>query len=107
MCQKFAADLGINITWMSWMWAALIPGIISLIAVPYILYKIYPPELKRTQGATKMASEKLKEMGSVTRNEWLMLIAFFVLLFLWITGDIFKIDATTTAFIGLVFLLLS
>ena len=21
MCQKFAADLGINITWMSWMWA--------------------------------------------------------------------------------------
>ena len=107
MCQKFAADLGINITWMSWMWAALIPGIISLIAVPYILYKIYPPELKKTEGATKMATEKLKEMGAVTRNEWLMLTAFCVLLFLWITGDIFKIDATTTAFIGLVFLLLS
>jgi DASS family divalent anion:Na+ symporter len=36
-----------------------------------------------------------------------MLLAFFILLVLWITGDIFSIDATTTAFIGLVMLLLT
>lgn len=107
MCQKFAANLGIDITWMSWMWAAIVPGIISLIAVPYILYKIYPPEIKATNGATKMAADKLKEMGPVTRNEWFMLAAFFILLFLWVTGGVLNIDATTTAFIGLVFLLLS
>ncbi|MBC8987597.1 anion permease [Pedobacter sp. N36a] len=107
MCQKFAADLGIQITWMSWMWAAIVPGIISMILIPYVLYKIYPPEIKVTQGATKMASDKLKEMGRVSTNEWLMLIAFVILLVLWVSGDFFKIDATTTAFIGLVFLLLS
>ncbi len=107
MCQKFAKNLGIDITWTSWLMAALVPAVISLLAVPYILYKIYPPELKSTGDAPQIAAEKLKEMGPVHRDEWLMLIAFVVLLVLWITGDIFKIDATTTAFIGLVFLLLS
>lgn len=54
-----------------------------------------------------MAAAKLKEMGAITRNEWLMVLAFVILLVLWMTGDIFKIDATTTAFIGLSILLLT
>jgi DASS family divalent anion:Na+ symporter len=36
-----------------------------------------------------------------------MLITFGILLGLWITGDLFSIDATTTAFIGLAILLLT
>ena len=107
MCQKFAADMGIHISWMSWFWAAIVPGLASMIIIPYLLYKIFPPELKKTTEAPAMARLKLKEMGNVTRNEWLMLLAFVVLLFLWVTGDIFKIDATTTAFIGLTILLLT
>ena len=107
MCQKFAADLGITISWMSWAIAAIIPGLVSFFVIPFVLYKLYPPELKKTGDAPQMAAKKLKEMGPVTRNEWLMLLAFFILLFLWITGDLFSIDATTTAFIGLIMLLLT
>lgn len=107
MCQKFAADLGIKISWMSWAVAAIVPGLVAFFVIPLVLYKIYPPELKKTADAPEMASQKLKEMGPISRNEWLMLLAFFILLFLWITGDIFSIDATTTAFIGLVMLLLT
>ena len=75
--------------------------------IPLLLYKIYPPELKKTGDAPQIAAQKLKEMGPITRNEWLMLFTFFILLFLWMTGDLFSIDATTTAFIGLVVLLLT
>lgn len=107
MCQKFAADLGITISWMSWAIAAIIPGLVSFFVIPFVLYKLYPPEVKKTGDAPQMAAKKLKEMGPVTRNEWLMLLAFFILLFLWITGDLFSIDATTTAFIGLIMLLLT
>jgi DASS family divalent anion:Na+ symporter len=107
MCQKFAADLGIHISWMSWFYAAIVPGLASMMIIPYLLYKIFPPELKKTTEAPAMAIEKLKEMGSVTKNEWLMLMAFVILLVLWVTGDLFKIDATTTAFIGLTILLLT
>lgn len=107
MCQKFAANLGINITWMSWAAAGIIPGLAAFIIVPLVLYKLYPPELKKTGDAPKVASEKLKEMGPMTKNEWLMMLAFVVLLGLWILGDTLSIDATTTAFIGLSLLLLT
>ncbi|WP_430612822.1 anion permease [Flavobacterium sp. JP2137] len=107
MCQKFAANLGIQISWMSWAIAAAVPGLAAFFIIPLVLYKIYPPELKKTGDAPKMAAEKLKEMGPITRNEWLMLLAFFVLLFLWITGEMLSIDATTTAFFGLIMLLIT
>lgn len=107
MAQKFAAGMGIHFTWMSWFWAAIVPGMASVIIIPYLLYKIFPPELKKTPEAPAMAVQKLKEMGAITKNEWLMLLAFGILLVLWVTGDIFKIDATTTAFIGLTILLLT
>ncbi|WPO92136.1 anion permease [Chryseobacterium sp. HR92] len=107
MCQKFAANLGIDITWMSWAAAGFIPGAVAFFVVPLVLYKLYPPELKKTGDAPKMAAQKLKEMGPISRNEWLMLLAFFILLALWIFGGAFSIDATTTAFIGLTLLLLT
>lgn len=107
MCQKFAENLGIHITWTSWALAAIVPGLASFFIIPFLLYKIYPPELKHTGDAPKIAAQKLKEMGAVTKNEWLMLLTFVILLLLWMTGDLFSIDATTTAFIGLVVLLLT
>lgn len=107
MCQKFAANLGINITWMSWAAAGFLPGIVAFFVVPLVLYKLYPPELKKTGDAPKMAAQKLKEMGPISRNEWLMLLAFFILLALWIFGGTLSVDATTTAFIGLTMLLLT
>lgn len=107
MCQKFAANLGINITWMSWAAAGFLPGAVAFFVVPLVLYKLYPPELKKTGDAPKMAAQKLKEMGPISRNEWLMLLAFFILLALWIFGGTLSIDATTTAFIGLTMLLLT
>lgn len=107
MCQKFAANLGINITWMSWAEAGFLPGLVAFFVVPFVLYKLYPPELKKTEDAPKVAAQKLKEMGPISKNEWLMLLAFFILLGLWIFGGALSIDATTTAFIGLTLLLLT
>lgn len=107
MCQKFALNLGIKISWMSWAAAAIVPGLCAFIVIPFVLYKIYPPELKKTGDAPQIATQKLKEMGAITRDEWMMLLTFFILLFLWMTGDLLSIDATTTAFIGLVILLLT
>lgn len=107
MCQKFAANLGINITWMSWAAAGFVPGLVAFLVIPFVLYKIYPPELKKTGDAPKIASGKLREMGAMKRNEWLMLLAFAILLTLWIFGDKLSVDATTTAFIGLCVLLLT
>jgi len=107
MAQKFAKDMGITITWGSWAIAALVPGLACFILMPLFLYKFFPPELKKTKEAPAMAAEKLKEMGPITIQEWLMVITFIVLLVLWIFGNLFQVDATTGALIGLCILLLS
>ncbi|MGC5326070.1 anion permease [Brevibacillus sp. SYSU BS000544] len=108
LIAQLAADVaGINISWTGWAIAALVPGLVSLIVIPYVLYKVYPPEIKETPGASQMAAEKLKEMGPMKKSEFYMLAVFFLVLVLWIFGEAWKIDATTTALIGLSVILLT
>ena len=98
---------GETITWGGWALAALVPGLISLALIPYVIYKLYPPELKETPEASSIAIEKLKEMGPLKKEERYMIGVFVLLLALWIFGGNYDINATTSAFIGLCVLLLS
>ncbi len=107
LAAKMAGEMGIEITWGSWALAALVPGLVSLIVVPLLIYKLYPPEVKETPGATKFARKKLAEMGKMGSNEWVMLGVFVLLLVLWIFGKQLSISSTTAALVGLGVLLLS
>ena len=53
---------------------------------PLIMYKLYPPQLKDTPDALAIASEKLKNMGPVTRNEWVMVSTMLLAVSLWVFG---------------------
>lgn len=107
LAAKLAADMGVEITWGSWAIAALVPGIISLLIIPYVVYRLNKPEITETPQATEIAVQKLKEMGSMTVNEWIMLIAFVTLLVLWIFGKTLGIHSTVAAMVGLAILLLT
>ncbi|WP_407690251.1 anion permease [Salisediminibacterium beveridgei] len=98
---------GETITWTGWAVAAFVPGMLSLILIPMIVFKLNPPEIKETPAAATFAEEKLKAMGPLKKAEWSMIAVFFLILGLWIFGDQFGISATLTAFIGLSILLLS
>jgi divalent anion:Na+ symporter, DASS family len=105
---KFAADQGIALTWTGWALAASVPGIVSLIVVPLVIYKLYPPEIKATPGAVQLARSELARMGPISPREWVMLGVFVLLLVLWIFApQLGGIDATTTAFAGLLVLLVT
>lgn len=97
--------LDVDITWISWFEAAVVPGIVALITIPYVLYKIYPPEIKNTPEAKKMADDVLKEMGPMSKGEKIMLVVFIMLLGLWATAQYTKLDGTLIAFMGLCILL--
>lgn len=107
LIASIAGDAGITITWASWAIAAIVPGLISLLIIPYFIYKVYPPEIKETPEAAKIAEEKLNEMGSLKKSEKSMIGVFLLVLSLWIFGDTVNIDPTTTALIGLSVLLLT
>ena len=108
LAAKLAGQMHINVSWAQWAIAAIVPGVVSLVLVPFVLYKSYPPEIKETPGASELAKQKLAEMGKMRRQEWIMLAAFILLLLLWIFGDqLAKIDSATTALVGLGVLLLT
>ncbi len=99
-------DAGYSISWGKWALAALVPGLISLILMPLIVYKLYPPSIKETPHATELARKKLAEMGKLEKDEWMMLGIFILLLILWIFGGIIGMNATVAALAGLALILL-
>ena len=107
LAAQIARDLGVEISWGSWALAALVPGLFSLGVVPWILYKIYPPEIKETPGAAQIARDELTRMGKLKTSEWFMLGTFLLLLLLWILGGELGVHSTTAAFVGLAVLLVS
>jgi DASS family divalent anion:Na+ symporter len=86
---------------------------VAIALMPLVLYLIYPPEIKKTEDARNFAKQRLTELGKVNRNEKIMLGVFGILLLLWadvpmwLLGDAYQLNATTTAFIGLSILLLT
>ncbi|MDN4494100.1 anion permease [Ureibacillus sp. BA0131] len=108
LAAKMAEEVaGATISWVGWMVAAIVPGLISLIVIPLVIYKLYPPEIKETPSAAAEATKKLEEMGPIKREEWYMIGIFILLVVLWIFGSRINLDTTVTAFIGLVLLLLT
>ena len=77
----------ISISWGMWALAAIVPGLLSLIIVPLLLYKIFPPEIKETPQAAEMAHKELEKMGPMKTAEKVMLFVFFLILVLWVTSE--------------------
>ena len=98
-------SFGIGITWGDWAMAAIVPGVIALIIMPYFIYKVYPPEIKDAREAQQMIKEELKGLGKMSFQEWVMLGVFILALVLWATSQFTHLDATTVAFLGISILL--
>ena len=88
LCLKLAEELGIIISspWVLWFKAASLPALVSLLATPLILYKLYPPETKDTPEAPAMAAKKLVHMGPISRNELIMVGTMLLAVTLWVCG---------------------
>ncbi|HWU43484.1 MAG TPA: DASS family sodium-coupled anion symporter, partial [Bdellovibrio sp.] len=104
----------IDVSWSQWAIAAFVPGLLAILIIPFLLYKLYPPEIKTTPHASTFAKQKLEEMGKMKTEEWIMVGVFLLLLVIWAgipemisSNPLFDIDATAGAFVGLAVLLFS
>ncbi|KAI5056727.1 hypothetical protein GOP47_0028545 [Adiantum capillus-veneris] len=102
-----AGAIGQTIGWTDWAVAAFVPGLVSLLVVPLLLYVIYPPTVKNSPDAPKLAKEKLEAMGPMSKNEIIMSATLLVTVGLWVFGGAIKVDAVTAAIMGLSVLLIS
>jgi DASS family divalent anion:Na+ symporter len=105
LAQDLAAKQNVVISWMVWFKAALVPGMVSMIVIPLLLYMIYPPETKYPEGAVQLAKAKLHDMGPISRKEWIMIGVFGILLVLWVFEHALGVSAATAALLGLCLIL--
>ena len=98
---------GIEITYARWAIAAILPALLSLLIVPWLLYRVFPPEIKHTPAASELASTELKAMGRMKWPERLMLLVFGLVAILWITSNFHQIHPAAVALLGISVLLIT
>jgi divalent anion:Na+ symporter, DASS family len=108
MIAEFAIKTAnIELTYVNWLIASSLPSLVSLIAIPMIVYKFFPPKIRSTPGAAEFAKEQLSKLGKVSWQEWVMLAVFFLVVLLWTTKSYNKLDTTLVALLGIAVLLLT
>jgi len=105
---RFAQEVtGIEITYARWVTASILPALLSLLVVPWLLYRVFPPEIKHTPAASDFASKELTLMGPMKWSERLMLMVFGLVAILWITTKLHGIDYAIVAMLGISVLLVT
>ena len=104
----FARDTtGIELTYVSWLTGAIVPGLIAFLLVPQLIYRIHTPQIRHTPAAKDFALRELDAAGPPTRYEKIMGAVFVLVLVLWLTKSFHPIDYTAVALIGVSLLLLT
>jgi len=98
--------LGIQISWPLWTIAAL-PGFITFLLIPLVIYKVYPPEMHSVGEVRNMAENQLKALGPIRWEEGIVALVFISALILWATSTITKINTAIVAFLGVTVMLLT
>ncbi len=89
----------VSISWGTWALAGVLPGLIALAIAPFVIYKLYPPEITKTPEAKVIAGKELEKMGPMSWGEKVVAGTFVLALLLWSTSSFTKIDATVAAIV--------
>jgi DASS family divalent anion:Na+ symporter len=108
LATEFARQIAhVDITWASWLAASAVPGLVAFVAVPYVIYRLFPPEIQHTPQARRYADAELQRLGPASRQEKLLAGVFIVLAVVWGAQQFHGIDTTMAGLAGLCVLLLS
>jgi DASS family divalent anion:Na+ symporter len=98
---------GVQIDWFGWFWAGVVPGVTSILLVPWIISKIYRPEILKTPEASSFARAELLKMGKLTRPEWILCGVFVGVCGGWTTTSLHHLDVAVPALLGVIALLVT
>jgi DASS family divalent anion:Na+ symporter len=96
---------GVSIDWFAWFRAGIVPGLLSLLTVPWMIHRMYPPEIRHTPEAAGFARDEMRKMGALSVRERLLAGLFLVVCASWATTSIHGIDVAVPALLGVGILL--
>jgi DASS family divalent anion:Na+ symporter len=97
----------VELTWGQWALAAAVPGLLSLTVIPYLIYRLHPPEIRDTQAAQRHALEELHRMGPLSNREWRLLAILLGVMAGWVTSPWHGLHNAFVALAGVSAILLS
>jgi DASS family divalent anion:Na+ symporter len=87
LIAEFARKVAhVELTWIQWAIAAAVPGLLSLALIPYLIYRLHPPEIRDTQAAQQHAMQELHRMGPLSSREWRLLAILLGVMAGWVTS---------------------
>ena len=98
---EIAEHFGLKIDFGSWLVASSVPTLAAILLLPPVLYRLLPPGVHATRGATTAAREVLRSLGPLGRDEKIVSVAFAVMVTGWIMARTLSLDLTAVAFAGL------
>ena len=98
---SLAAEHGLSINFGSWLLFASVPVLTAIALLPYMLYRVFPPGVTSTPEAPQAARDALREMGSLSRNEWITAVVFILMILAWIFAGPLKLNLAAVAIAGL------
>jgi len=98
---SLAQHYGVKINFGSWIVASSIPVLSMIALLPLILYRVFPPGVTKTPEAPKAAREALRSMGRLTRDEWIVAVAFGFMVTGWVLAGTLNLSLAAVAFAGL------
>lgn len=104
---SLAQSIGVHLNWNIWIKASIVPGMFSVLIIPYILYLICSPQNIENFNVKLFADTQLNLMGKFSNKEFIMSCVLLLSIILWIFGDALHIHNVTTAFLGVTILLIT
>ena len=79
LAAKTAADITagvVRLSYANWFLYALAPAVVSLLLIPWLLYRWQRPVLRHTPEAVALARAELARMGRPREGEWVVIATF-------------------------------
>src|SRR5215471_8915641 len=84
---SLAAQSGVKIAFGTWLLAASVPALATILLLPLILTRLFPPAVTYTPDAPANARKELNTMGPLSRDEWIVAVVFAVMVTGWVMAD--------------------
>jgi L-tartrate/succinate antiporter len=97
---------GAGVSWLDWFVGFAPVGVTLLAVIPWLIYKVYPPDIRVAPEAPRWAADQLAAMGAMSRKEFTLLVLVCSALALWI-GAASVIDPAVSAMCVVLLMVLS
>jgi DASS family divalent anion:Na+ symporter len=104
---QIVRESGLAVGFGQWLLVACVPALTAIVALPWLVARLFPPGVGETPQAPIAARAALAELGPLTRSERITAVTFVLMVAGWVFADRLRLDVTSIAFAGLGVLLMT